>query len=314
MKAIILFFHIFSLLLLVPSAAWGQCCSAGNPVGGDGSQDGLKKSELRVFAAYRLSYSRDYYHLSSKEEIQHIDKSYYNYSSLSMSYGVDWRFTVHTEMGYFFNKVQVVNLSGGSEAIEASGLGDLSLTMRYSLLPVKIVNENQLIFSAGGRLPIGAFNEEMDGVVIPVSLQPSSGALKINSGLFFSHKKQDARFGWSSFAFFEWSNDIEKDFLVYKYGNFYMLEVSGFYSKKSNFVASLAARLEERQRDQRENNTKIESTGGTVVYLKPQLQFSIFKTWRLLGFVEVPVYKYVNGYQLTNLFAFQVGLQKTIIL
>jgi len=312
MKTNVLFFLIILPLLLAHLSAQGQCCSAGNPVGGDGSQDGLKKSELRVFAAYRLSYSRDYYHLNSKEKIQHIDKSYYNYSSLSMTYGVNWRFTIHSEMGYFFNKTQVVKLSAGTETIEASGIGDLSLTLRYSLLPVKLVNESQLIFSFGGRFPIGAFNEQTNGVVIPVSLQPSSGALKINSGLFYSHKKKDARFGWSSFAFFEWSNKIEEDFLTYKYGNFYMLEVSGFYSRQPGFVASLATRLELRQRDARENDTKIESTGGAVVFLKPQVQVSIHKTWAVLGLVDVPVYKYVNGYQLTNLFAFQVGVRKTI--
>lgn len=313
MKTRVIFFFILPLLLFAQFAARGQCCSAGNPVGGDGSQDGLKKSELRIFAAYRLSYSRDYYHLNKKEEIQHIEKSYYNYGSLSLTYGINRRLTVHSEMGYFFNKVQSVNLTGSNGLIEAAGVGDLSLSLRYSLLPVKIMKEHQLIYSFGGRLPFGAFNEEMNGVVIPLSLQPSSGALKLNSGMFYSHKRSDSHFGWSSFGFFEWSNNIEKNFLVYKYGNFYMLELSGFYSKNSNFMASLAGRLEVRQRDRRENDLKIESTGGSVFYLKPQLQFSIHDTWKVLGFVDLPVYKYVNGYQLTNLFAFQIGVQKNIL-
>ncbi len=314
MKSIVIFFSILPLLFFAQLTVRGQCCSAGNPVGGDGSQDGLKKSELRIFTAYRSSYSHDYYHLNKKEDIQHIDKSYYNYGNLSLTYGLNWRFTIHSEMGYFFNKIQAIKLSSGNETIKASGVGDLSLSLRYSLLPAKIMKENQLIYSFGGRLPIGAFNEEMDGVIIPLSLQPSSGAFKINSGLFYSHKKNDAHFGWSSFAFIEWSNNIDKNFLIYKYGNFYMLEVSGFYSKRSNFVASLATRVEARQRDQRENNLKIESTGGSVIYLKPQVQVSIHNTWNLLGFIDVPVYKYVNGYQLTNSFAFQIGVQKNLLL
>lgn len=309
--------RLFVISLLMTLTAYyvnAQCCAAGNPVGGDGSQEGLRKHEMRVFAAYRLSYSRDYYHHSKKEDIQHIDKSYYNYSSLSVTYGLNWRFTMHAEMGYFFDKVQVINLSSGQETIESHGLGDLSLTGRYSLLPQKLINEDQFILSLGGRFPVGAFNQEMEGVVIPVSLQPSSGALKINSGLYYSHKKKDALFGWSAFTLFEWSKEIDKDFLIYKYGNFFMLEATAFYSETPKFTAFLSAKAEYRQRDSRENDLEIESTGGLTLYLRPQLQFAIGKSWSLVSFADVPVYKYVNGYQLTNLFAMQVGLRKSFLL
>lgn len=291
-----------------------QCCAAGNPVGGDGSQDAMKKNQLSIFATYRHSLSRDYYHLSQKEDIRNIEKSYYDYGSLSLSYGINWRFTIHTEMGYYFDKIQVVNLTSGQESIKAKGIGDLSVTMRYSLLPQKIVNENRLIFSLGGRFPVGQFNEVQDDVKIPVALQPSSGALKINSSLFFSHKNADARVGWSAFALFEWSNQINEGLIVYKYGNLLLMEATAFYPVKPSFVFSLSSRAEFRARDKKENDLEIESTGGVVLYVKPQMQLELMHDLYVLTFAELPVYKYVNGYQLTNLFAFQVGVRKTFSL
>ena len=301
-------------ILFLANDVSGQCCAAGNPVGGDGTQDGVKKHQLRVFAAYRLSYSRDYYYHDSKEDVQHIDKSFYNYTSLSLTYGVNWRLTLHGEMGYFFNKVQDVNLSEGMERISATGAGDLSLTGRYDLLKKKLVNENQLVVSMGGRFPVGAFSEEQDGVVIPISLQPSSGALKINSGLFYSQKKKDFPVGWSGYLFFEWSNTIEKDFLVYKYGNLYLAEVSAFYSKNPKFVGVLSGKVEVREKDEREDQQKIDATGSWVFFLKPQLQIGLVKSLQLITFADIPVYKYVNGSQLTNLFSFQVGIRNTFSL
>ena len=300
--------------LLFPDFAYAQCCAAGNPVGGDGSQDAMKKNQLSVFAAYRHSYSRDYYHRDQKEDIQNIERSYYNYGSLSLSYGINWRFTLHTEMGYYFDKIQVVNLSTSQESITAKGIGDLSVTMRYSLLPQKIVNESRLIFALGGRFPVGQFNEEQDGVKIPVALQPSSGALKVNSSLFYSHKKGNALFGWSAFALFERSNQINEGLIVYKYGNLLLLEATAFYPVKSSNLISLSSKVEFRGKDKKENDLEIESSGSTVVYIKPQVQFKIAHDLYLLTFAELPVYKYVNGYQLTNLFAFQVGLRKTFML
>lgn len=313
MKKIILIITILAGFLLTDSA-YAQCCAAGNPVGGDGSQDAVKKNQLSVFAAYRHSYSRDYFHHGQKEDIQNIEKSYYNYGSLSLSYGLNWRFTIHTEMGYYFDKIQAVNLTGGQETIKAKGIGDMALTLRYSLLPQKIVNENRLIFSFGGRFPVGQFNEVQDGVKIPVALQPSSGALKVNSTLFYSHKKTDALLGWSAFALFEWSKQIDEGLLVYKYGNLFLLEATAFYQVKPSIVLSLSSKAEFRGRDKKENDLEIESSGSTVLYIKPQLQLKVAHDLYLLTFAELPVYKYVNGYQLTNLFAFQAGMRKTFTL
>lgn len=303
---------IFITLFLKDLKVSGQCCSAGNPVGGDGSNANLKSKQLQIFTSFRRSYSRDYFHENNKENNQYINKSYYNFSNLSVSYGLTKRITIHTELGYFYKKLQEVNLPGGTESIASSGLGDLALSLRYSLLKGSFADYKQLVLSAGTRLPIGAFEESSNGITIPISLQPSSGAFKINTSLFFSHKRNDNLLGWNAYSFLEWSDQIEKGFLVYNYGNYFMIQGSVIYSKSAKFVALLGAKFEYRANDYRENQIKIQSTGSKVVYIKPQLHYRMHNNFHLSTSLELPIYKYVNGSQLTNLYAFQVGIRRII--
>ncbi len=306
-----LFFAIFTSLILGSSIAYSQCCSAGNPVGGDGSYDGLSAKQIRLMASFQQSFSRDYFHGSKKEDIQHIDRSVYHFGNISLSYGIFKQTTLHTELGYFFDKSQELSLQSGEETIESKGLGDLSINIRQALFKQKLPNSAQLVAMLGTRLPVGAFNEQSNGVKIPISLQPSSGAFKLNGGLFYAKKKKGNLFGYSSIFYFEWSNAIDKDFLYYKYGNYFMWELSCVYSKTSNFSAMLSAKFEYRDKDTREDNIEISSTGSKLVYLKPQVHYQIYSGLFLIAQAEVPIYKYVNGYQLTNLYAFQIGLMKT---
>ena len=90
-----------------------------------------------------------------------------------------------------------------------------------------------------------------------------------------------------------------------------MWEASCVYSKTSNFSALISGKIEYRSKDRREDEIKISSTGSHVVYIKPQIHYQVYSGLFLIAQAQVPVYKYVNGYQLTNLYAFQIGVMKT---
>jgi hypothetical protein len=297
--------------LLYPLLICAQCCSAGNPVGGDGSQDALKRKHLRAFVSFRQSNSRDYFHQSYKISEQYINRSLYDFTSLSLSYGLTNDLTIHSELGYFSRKLQEVNLPGGIEFIESSGLGDLALTLRYNILDRERFKSDRVMISMGTRLPIGAFNETLDGISIPISLQPSSGTSKINCSVFYAHKKPSSPFGWNVLSYNEWSNEINKDFLIYQYGMYSTLELSSLYSRSSGFLAILSLKMEYRARDTREDDISIESTGSKVAYIKPQVVFELLPELNMISLVEIPIFKYVNGYQLTRLYAFQIGIRKS---
>lgn len=300
---------IILFIIISNSAVYSQCCSAGNPLGGDGSQESLSKNELNVFTSYKHSLSKQYYHLDKKYDITNIEKSYYDYQNIAFTYGIFSRLSVYTELGYFYDKTQLVNLNNKETNIQSSGLGDLGVSFRYTLLKT-VKPQTQLVISGGTKIPVGAFNEEINGATIPISLQPSSGALKFNAGIFYSRKRADRKLGWNTFLFFETSNTINQGYLVYKYGNLMQFSFAGTYTihRKLNFL--LNSKFEWRAHDLRENEMEIESTGSKVLLLNPQLIYTFKSGWNVILMADIPVYKYVNGYQLTNSYAFQIGIRK----
>jgi hypothetical protein len=308
---IILFIVILTTAFNLNSFA--QCCSAGNPAGGDGKSDDLNKNDLRIYASYKHSLSKDYYTLDKKTEIPYIDRSYYDYTALSITYGLSPRLTVNSELGYFFDKTQVENISSYNNVIQSHGLGDIAVNIRYKLIKtVKPVT--QLLITAGVKLPVGAFEEEMDGITIPISLQPSSGALKYNLSIFYTRKRNENKYGWQTYAQIELSNTIDKEFLIYHYGSYFQYSLAGSYAftKKLLFIGNV--KLEWRGNDIRELETVIESTGSRVVFLNPQILYSFKNKWSIVLMSDIPVYKYVNGSQLTNKYSLSIGLYKTLSL
>ncbi|HNW98351.1 MAG TPA: transporter [Bacteroidales bacterium] len=300
---------LFLLFFMASTHVSAQCCSAGSPIGGDGSNDGLNKNTLRIYTSFKNSLSKDYFHFDEKYEQPLIQKSYFDYSNLSLTYGLSSRFSLHTEIGYFIDKTQEVNINNKNEIIRAGGLGDLAFNIRY--IAIKTVKPiSQLVISAGTKAPVGAFKEEIDGVTIPISLQPSSGAFKYNASVFYNRKRSERKFGWNSFALFEFSQTINKGFLVYRYGNYFQFSLAGSYSFLKNFNFIGNAKLEWRGKDKREEDIKIESSGSRVVFFNPQLIYTFKTKWSLIAMSDIPVYKYMNGYQLTNKFSFQFGIRK----
>jgi len=98
--------------------------------------------------------------------------------------------------------------------------------------------------------------------------------------------------------------------LVYRYGNYFQLAFAGSYAITGKFNVTANTKFEVRGKDKRESGMIIESSGGRVVYLNPQLMYSFLPEWSIILMSDLPVYKYVNGYQLTNKFSVQVGIRK----
>jgi hypothetical protein len=302
-------FIVLILFFYYPNA-FAQCCTAGNPIGGDGFNDALTKNMMRLNFSYRQSLSEDYYLNNSKVDVPIIKNSSFNYLNLSANYGLNGQFTVTSEIGYFLQKKQELDIPG-NKSIIARGFGDFSLGLRFS--PIKTYfNASQFTIAAGTKIPVGNFSEETNGILIPLSLQPSSGALKYNFSAFYGKKFNRKRFGISMFSFIELSNTIEKEFLEFKYGTYYNFLLSGNYLVSKHILLITGLKYEYRLKDKRENGLKIDSSGGKSIYVSPQMHLEFFPKWILNLSFEVPVYKYVNGYQLTNKYSFAIGVIRNI--
>ncbi len=302
---LIMIFALFSL------NGPGQCCSAGNPLGSNGINDGLPVKEWQFLTSYKHSLSKNYFHKDHQVEAPVVEKSYYDYQSISVAYGILKWLNASAEIGYFYNKTQELEPGQTMDQIRAGGLGDLALNLR--VLPVKTLRRtSQFIASGGIRIPVGAFEKEIDGVTVPVSLQPSSGALKINTSVYYSMPLFRPEFSMNSFAFYEYSNTIEEGYFIYKYADFFQYSIGGQYVYNKRLSILLNMKYEFRGKDHRENEAVVESSGSHLVLINPQVTYNIKRGWSLMVLADLPLYKYVNGKQLTNSYAVQCSLYKRI--
>jgi len=304
-------FIIIPAYFLVALNSYGQCCSAGNPLGSNGINDGLPVKEWQFLTSYKHSLSKNYYHKDHQVEVPVVERSYYDYQSFSVSYGVFEWMNAGAEIGYFYNKTQILEPGQETDKISAHGIGDLAVNLRF--LPVKSLRRtSQFIVSGGVRIPVGAFEEQIDGVTVPVSLQPSSGALKINASLYYSFPTSSRKLLVNSFALYEYSNTIKKGYFIYQYGDFFQFSSGAQYNLNKHFSFLLNVKYEFRGQDQRENDEIVESSGSHLVLVNPQITCNLKHGWSIMLLSDMPVYKYVNGEQLTNSFAVQVSLYKRI--
>ena len=263
---------------------------------------------FEISLLYLHSYSSVYYEGDSRSDYKYIDYSYFDYSSLRLSYGITNRLKVRAEIGYFFSKAQTFDFGYDRSA---NGFGDLILGVQYNVYQNKPLMID-IFPSFDFTIPVGRFDQMNGPVVLPIDIQPSSGSFKYNGGLLISKRFLSGKVAVFLSGNAEFSQRINTERTNYKYGNLYNVSAYGSYTFFRNFTAALQVRTMVRDRASDEDKQKINATGGTYVFLTPQARYTFFKYWSVGFLFELPVYKYVNGKQLTNDYAFSFRFSRTI--
>lgn len=302
---------ILILAIAFSAISWkvqAQCCAAGNPISADGSAGGTGKKMLELSLLYQHSYSSVYYQGHQRSDYQYIDYSYFDFTSFRVSYGITNRLKVRAEIGYFFSKAQTFIFGYDRKA---NGFGDLIIGAQYNVyrnVPLAI----DIFPSFDFTIPVGRFDQMNGPVVLPIDIQPSSGSFKYNGGLLISKRFMNGKFAIFASGNVEFSQRINTERTNYKYGNLYNASLYGSYTFLRNFTVAVQGRLMIRDRASDSNKEKINATGGTYLFLTPQVRYTFFRFWSLGFLFEYPVYKYVNGTQLTNDYAFSFRFSRTI--
>ena len=293
---------IYTLLLAFAPAvsAWSQCCSAGNPLGGSANVGAPDAGTLRTVAFLRHSYSDTYYAGSRKAEFQGTTAGYYYFGTV-LAYGFTERLTAETELGLFLDK-RKKDPSLAPE--QAWGLANGTVSLKYGIWK-NTLREWELTAGAGMRFP---FSKKLvtDEYDFPIStdVQPSTGAFGF-VGQLFLYKDFLAR-GWRFFLLNRFEKNAKND-IGYQYGN--ALITAFFTSRRINlhWTAILQLRNEQRKIDHWEG-AKLNATGGDIVVLSPQLNYTIAGKWNVSFLVDLPVYRKYNLAQLSPKYAFAVNL------
>jgi len=296
------------VFLLLGIKAKPQCCASGNPFISDAEQPALQSQVLTTSLTYRYSHSSQYYHKDSPfDDLPFEETSYSNYSDLQIGYGcTDW-LTVLADLGYFFNKTLATS---GQDPYKGYGLGDAELYLKFNAY----TNSKLRISvspSFGMKFPVGVFDQEVDNVQLPITVQPSSGSYKYIGNVFVS-KGFGKNMAVAAFVSYEYSQLINSDNFYYKYGDQWIAALYFNYHIWKGLGLDLQVRNEFRAKSCRENEVIVESTGYDVVFLTPQLTYAFKQNWYLSSYADIPLYKYYNGIQMSFGYAMSVRITKKI--
>jgi hypothetical protein len=305
---------ILSLLLLYNAPVAGQCfATSGNPVGGTANMGILDRGTLLVSTFYRFSYADRYLegHQAYDGSMGILKDANFNYCGALASYGLFDKLTVEMEGGYFINKTQRYKFLDH----ELTGFGPSNLVL--SAKPLIYFNPETRFEISGGlgaSIPFSLTMQQVNGVTLPVDIQPSTGSFGLVAQLYLIKENSFVATRYFMAARVEKFFKNNQDFL---FGNIYSL--SGFFSKHfaredkklKHTTAILQLRGQIKDRNVRVGNI-VEASGNFLVFLSPQVNFNFFEHWNLSIFTDIPVYQYYNEIQLASRGSVGININRII--
>ncbi len=293
---------VILLFLLSAKTAISQCCaSSGNPIGGTVNLGSLDKKLLRTVSYYRFSYSDDYYSGSKKYSgnLASVEKGVSSYLGLLLGYGLSDNVTIEMETAYVIGKTNFYRLN--DEKLTGYGFSDAVISVRPTIYRSPD-NQFRISGTLGSNIPLSRKLKQVNGVTLPIDLQPSTGSFGIVAQ---TNILKENSFRMISFLLI---NRFEKYFenrQYYIYGNSFSTSV--FFSKFFPFESQkidgstliLQLKNQIRGKNVREDG-QIDGSGNCSFYFIPQINLAISDNWHFSILVDIPVYQYFNGIQLGN--------------
>lgn len=186
-------------------------------------------------------------------------------------------------------------------------LGDARLLGRYQL---DSEDSEKPAFSFYGinfglKLPTGVRDvRNAEGDRAERTLQPGTGTTDALLGAFYSRWLPNADSAW--FVQTLWQKPLN-DKEDYRPGARLSLDVGYRYEATDRVGLMIQLNALYRGRD-RGSQAESEDTGGKFLFVSPGVGYAIAKGTQIYGFVQLPLYQYVNGVQLTADWSAVVGI------
>lgn len=300
------------ICLMAAFSIQAQCfASAGNPVGGTSNMGAMNKHIFRLAAFYRFSFSDRYFEGYKKYEGANgiLKQANFNYIGWLFGYGLTKRLTIETEGGYYINKTQVYHFN--NEKLKGYGLSNavISLKPRIYHNPDK---RFEISCGLGANIPFSVHFQAVDGVTLPVDLQPSTGSFGLVFQTFIIKENS-----FKAYRIFLVSR-IEKYFenrQKYLFGTLY--STSFYFSrhfvfekwKLKDWTLIMQLRNQYKERNKREGKT-VSASGSCLFFLAPQINLSVHESWNISLIGDIPVFQYYHNIQLANSFSLALSITK----
>jgi len=186
-------------------------------------------------------------------------------------------------------------------AARVSGLGDLRLIASYQgLLPM-----HNLGLQLGVKLPTGSYGTAVKfssgpeaGTPLDASLQAGTGSTDVILGAYY-YRPVSENFGGFVNAQFQSALAHRQDQPGndFRPGNATTLSFGLRYEANPMWIPQLQVNLSHKDADQGAL-ADVPDTAGTVAYLSPGITIQLATKLHLYGFVQLPIYSNLDGYQL----------------
>lgn len=311
---------VASIPLLTPHIA-EACATCGCTLSADAAMG------YSATAGWRLSIEYDYIHqdelrsgtrsvsgVPDGNELERDTLNRYYTAGLSYSPNSAWNFSLsvpyvvrtHSTYGTFDSTQPLPDLSTS----RSSSIGDVRLIGSYQgLLPT-----HNLGIQLGVKLPSGKYGTAIDfnggpnaGTPVDASLQPGTGSTDVIVGAYYYQAISQS---FDLFANGQFQSAVKHHMDQpgddYRPGNSTTVSFGLRYENSPQWVPQLQVNLLHKSPDQGAL-ADIQSTAGTVAYISPGLTVRVLPELHVFGFVQVPMYSNLYGYQLFPHYTVSVG-------
>ena len=168
---------------------------------------------------------------------------------------------------------------------------------------VSVVGRHPTAFSSG---PIA--QNPSPGNLVDTSLQPGNGSTDAIVGMYYHHAVADDLDGFVNGQFqAAVSHRLDQAGQDFRPGNTATVSIGLRYEAHPAVVPQLQLNVFRKRRDQGALADNPDSA-GTVAYLSPGVTFTVTPDLQAFGFVQLPVYSRLDGYQLAPRWTASAGL------
>jgi hypothetical protein len=199
---------------------------------------------------------------------------------------------------------------GGAQIPEAwdfRELGDARVLARRRLATYETAEPTLGIAGVnfGLKLPTGRTDvRNTEGELAERTLQPGTGTTDAVAGVYYTRILPTRNLSWFAQAMLQLPLNYRED---YKPGKRLSLDAGVRYGVGDNLGLMLQANALVKARDSG-NQAEPEDSGGRSLFLSPGVGYAVTKSVQVYGFLQLPVYQYVNGVQLTARHAVAIGV------
>lgn len=237
------------------------------------------------------------------DEVRTINRN----TVLNLDYGFDPHWGVSLILPYVDRDHDHIHHHHGAEIQESwnfGEVGDARVIGRYQFAQ-QAFSERTYGVKFGLKLPTGDHEiVNADGDAAERTLQPGSGTTDLILGGYFQQAATGRKLRWFGQALWQQPLNAREDF---KPGYVLALDGGLNYAVNDQLSALLQANLQIKGRDSGAEAER-EDSGARTLALSPGLGYALTRTTQIYGFVQLPMYEYVNGVQLTADVAYVAGV------